>query len=231
MRIENARAMLYNLAVTSAPPAFELSLSERAQLDALRRGEEGAFNALVAQYHGAMVRIAQMFVDDRSVAEEVAQEAWLGVLRGLKRFEGRSSLKTWLFTIVSNLAKTRGKREKRTVPFSFFENYDQDLDEPAMPAERFLPADDQDAGHWATKPAPWNVDPVRQSLNAEMMAYLEAAVDVLPKQQRTVITLRDIQGWSADEVCNALGIAETNQRVLLHRARSKVRRALEEYQT
>lgn len=215
--------------MTTAPTSFELSPSESAQLDALRRGDENAFNQLVAQYHSAMVRIAQIFVDDRAVAEEVAQEAWLGVLRGLNRFEGRSSLKTWLFTIVSNLAKTRGKREKRTAPFSFFENYDQDVDEPAVPQDRFLPASDEDAGHWAMKPAPWNADPVRQALNSEMMTYLEAAVDALPEQQRVVITLRDIQGWTADEVCNTLGIAETNQRVLLHRARSKVRRALEEY--
>ena len=199
------------------------------QLTALRRGDETAFRQLVAEYHSSLVRIAQMYVDDRVVAEEVAQEAWLGALRGLNRFEGRSSIKTWLFTIVSNLAKTRGKREKKSVPFSFFENYEQDTDESAVPPERFRGADDAYPGHWATKPAPWHTDPVTQALNSEMTSYLNAAVELLPEQQRAVITLHDIQGWSAQEVCNALGIAETNQRVLLHRARSKVRRVLEEY--
>lgn len=206
-----------------------MSATERAQLDALRRGDERAFRELVQQYQNPMVRLAQMFVDDRDTAEQVTQEAWLGFLRGLNRFQGRSSLKTWLFTIVSNLAKTRGKREKRSVPFSFFENYDQDTDEPAVPAHRFYPADSPLAEHWINKPAPWHFDPERVALDSELMKYLTASVAMLPEQQRLVITLRDIEGWSSDEVCNALGIAETNQRVLLHRARSKVRRVLEEY--
>lgn len=211
-----------------------LSQAEREQLDALRRGDENAFRALVAQYHASLVRIAQMYVDDRDTAEQVAQDAWLALLRGLTRFEGRSSLKTWLFTIVSNLAKTRGKRDKRTVPFSSFatqniENYERDTDDPAVPAERFYSAGDPRAGHWVTPPAAWQSDPVSHALNTELRAYLDGAVQMLPEQQRTVLTLRDIQGWSAQEVCNALGIAETNQRVLLHRARSKVRRALESY--
>lgn len=208
---------------------YQLSSSDSAQLVALRQGDEGAFEQLVARYHGSMVRIAQVYVGDRGVAEEVAQEAWLGLLKGLERFEGRSSIKTWLFTIVSNLAKTRGTREKRSVAFSFFERYELDTDDAAVPEERFLPPVDPYAGHWSELPAPWEGDPIRQALNTELGAYLEAAVEMLPEQQRTVLTLRDIQGWSAEEVCNALGIAETNQRVLLHRARSKVRRALEEY--
>lgn len=209
--------------------ASKLSPSDGVLLEALRRKDEQAFRDLVAQYHGMMVRIAQMYVDDRDIAEQVAQEAWLGVLRGLERFEGRSSLKTWLFTIVSNLAKTRGKREKRTIPFSFFENYDRDTDEPAVPAARFHSPDAPYPFHWATKPAPWNSDPVANALNSELNTFLEAAIEKLPEQQRVVITLRDIQGWTAEEVCNGLGIAETNQRVVLHRARSKVRRALEDY--
>lgn len=205
------------------------SQTERMQLDALRRGDENAFRDLVAQYHASLVRIAQMYVDDREIAEQVAQEAWLGFLRGLERFEGRSSLKTWLFTIVSNLAKTRGKREKRSVPFSAFENYDRDTDDPVVPAARFYSVGDALAGHWVTPPAAWQGDPVTMALSGELRAYLDAAVQMLPEQQRAVLTLRDIEGWTADEVCNALGIAETNQRVLLHRARSKVRRALEAY--
>jgi len=208
---------------------FQLSLSDSAQLQALRRGDERAFEQLVQEHHGSIVRIAQLFVDDRVIAEEVAQEAWVGLLKGLNRFEGRSSIKTWLFTIVSNLAKTRGKREKRIVPFSFFDRYVQDTDDPAVPPERFLPAGDPFAGHWAEFPASWEGDPVRFALNTEMGRYLEAAVGMLPEQQQMVLALRDIEGWSAVEVCNALEIAETNQRVMLHRARSKVRRALEEY--
>lgn len=227
--VENNFCLFYNLGVTAAPTTYGLSPAESAQLDALRRGDERAFRDLVAQYHGEMVRIAQMYVDDRIVAEEVAQEAWLGILRGLERFEGRSSLKTWIFSIVSNLAKTRGKREKRTVPFSFFENYERDTDNPAVPEDRFRSADREYAGHWATKPSPWQTDPIDLALNTELGQFLEAAVAMLPEQQRAVVTLRDIQGWTAEEVCNALGIAETNQRVLLHRARSKVRRALDEY--
>lgn len=215
--------------MTVAPASLESLSAESALLSALRRGEAQAFNQLVAQYHNSLVRIAQMFVDDPVIAEEVAQEAWVGVLRGLARFEERSSLKTWLFTIVSNLAKTRGKREKRSLPFSAFDNYDQDIDEPVVPQERFRGADDPYPGHWAIKPAPWHTDPVSQALSREMHSHLDAAVAHLPEQQRTVITLRDIEGWTPEEVCNALGIAETNQRVLLHRARSKVRRALEEY--
>lgn len=215
--------------MTAGSASFEPSPDETALVAALRRGDESAFRQLVAQYHTSLIRIAQMFVDDRAIAEQVAQETWLGVLRGLPRFEGRSSLKTWLFTIVSNLAKTRGKREKRSLPFSTFEKYDRDTDEPAVPAERFRGSDDPYAGHWATHPAHWDGDPVSYALNQEILAYLESAVSHLPEQQRAVITLRDIEGWSAEHVCNALGITETNQRVLLHRARSKVRRALEEY--
>ncbi len=219
----------YNLGVSAPPYASAFSAIEQSQLDALRYGDEQAFRDLVAQYHSSLVRIAQMYVDDRATAEEVAQEAWVGVLHGLDRFQGRSSLKTWLFTIVSNLAKTRGKREKRSVPFSFFANYDRDTDDPAVPQDRFIPAGEALAGHWATLPLAWEFDPVHQALNKELGNYLEIAVAMLPEQQRTVLTLRDIEGWTAQEVCNALGIAETNQRVLLHRARSKVRRALEEY--
>lgn len=211
-----------------------LSQAEQQQVDALRRGDENVFRALVAQYHASLVRIALMYVDDRDTAEQVAQDTWLALLRGLARFEGRSSLKTWLFSIVSNLAKTHGKRDKRTVPFSFFaprniENYERDTDDPAVPAERFYSAGEPLAGHWVTPPAAWQTDPVLNVLNTELRAYLDAAVQMLPEQQRAVLTLRDVQGWGAQEVCNALGIAETNQRVLLHRARSKVRRALEDY--
>jgi RNA polymerase sigma-70 factor (ECF subfamily) len=159
-----------------------------------------------------------MYVSSRAVAEEVVQEAWLGVLKGIGRFEGRSSLKTWLFRIVANTAKTRGVREARSIPFSSLGGDDE---EPIDP-DRFLGPDERFPGHWA-------VPPEGHVLAAEAMRVIEQAIERLPPAQRTVITLRDIQGLSSEEVRNALELSETNQRVLLHRARSKVRSALEEY--
>jgi RNA polymerase sigma-70 factor (ECF subfamily) len=196
------------------------------ELAALRAGDEAAFMALVRLHHAPMVRVAQIYVSRRDVAEEVVQEAWVGALRGLDRFEGRSSLKTWLFRIVTNLAKTRAMREGRTIPFSALRT-PESVPEPAVEPERFRPPDDPRwPGHWAGKPAEW---PEQRLLEAESLARINEAIEGLPDNQRAVITLRDVEGWSADEVCNALELSETNQRVLLHRARSKVRRALENY--
>jgi RNA polymerase sigma-70 factor (ECF subfamily) len=203
-----------------------MSVVEPRELDALRSGDEEAFLALVHRHHMAMVRVAQIYVSRRDVAEEVVQEAWLGVLRGLDRFEGRSSLKTWLFRIVTNLAKTRAVREGRTIPFSALRNPDS-VPEPAVEPERFRrPDDPRWPGHWASKPTEW---PEQRLLRGETRERIEQAIEALPDNQRAVITLRDVEGWSADEVCNALQLSETNQRVLLHRARSKVRAALERY--
>lgn len=194
------------------------------ELSALRAGDEAAFMALVQRHHTAMVRVAQIYVGNRSIAEEVAQEAWLGALNGLNRFEGRSSLKTWLFRIVTNLAKTRAVREGRTIPFSAL-RAPENVPEPALEPARFRSPDDPSLpGHWATKPHEW---PEQRLLADETMRVVEAAIDALPASQRAVIVLRDVEGWDADEVCNALDLTETNQRVLLHRARSKVRTALE----
>lgn len=182
--------------------------------------------ALVRRHHAAMVRVAQIYVSRREVAEEVVQEAWVGALRGLDRFEGRSSLKTWLFRIVTNLAKTRAAREGRTIPFSALRTPGS-VPEPAVEPERFRPPDDARwPGHWAARPAEW---PEQRLLETESLARIKEAIEELPDNQRAVITLRDVEGWSSDEVCNALELSETNQRVLLHRARSKVRRALERY--
>jgi RNA polymerase sigma-70 factor, ECF subfamily len=173
-----------------------------------------------------MVRVAQIYVGSRAIAEEVAQEAWVGVLNGLERFEGRSSLKTWVFRIVTNLAKTRAVREGRTIPFSSLRT-PENVPEPAVEPTRFRPHDDPRwPGHWASKPGEW---PEERLLAAETIAVADAAIDALPSSQRAVITLRDVEGWSSDEVRNALELTETNQRVLLHRARSKVRKALEEH--
>lgn len=203
---------------------------ERSLVQALRGGDESAFMALVEQYHGSLVRLAMMYVRERVVAEEVAQETWLGVLQGLDRFEGRSSLKTWIFHILTNRAKTRGQREGRTIPFSAAWNPDDDPEEPAVDPERFLPPDHPRwPGHWASFPSRWDAIPEEHLLSQETRAVLQSAIDRLPPTQREVINLRDVEGWTCDEVCNVLGITETNQRVLLHRARSKVRRALEHY--
>lgn len=199
-------------------------------LAALRAGDETAFAELVKKYQSAMVRLAMVYTGDRRVAEEVTQEAWLGVLRSLERFEGRSSLKTWIFTILTNRAKTRSQREGRSITFSDL----ADDDEPTVSPERFNPSDaPQWANHWSNEgePASWDAIPEERLLAKETRAYIQQAIDRLPTNQREVITLRDIEGWTSGEVCNVLGLSETNQRVLLHRARSKVRRALEQYWT
>jgi RNA polymerase sigma-70 factor (ECF subfamily) len=199
-------------------------------LESLRRGDEDAFISLVDTYHASLVRLARVYVSDAAVAEEVAQETWIAVLRGLDRFEGRSSFKTWLFRILTNRAKTRGQREGRIIPFSVAWHAEDEPFEPAVDPERFLPADHpQWPGHWATAPREWGDDPEAQLLTGETTACIREAVELLPPSQREVITLRDIEGLSSEEVCGLLGISEGNQRVLLHRARSKVRRALEQY--
>jgi RNA polymerase sigma-70 factor (ECF subfamily) len=195
----------------------------------LRSGDEDAFMMLVERYQPSMLRIARMYVSSRAVAEEVVQDAWLGVLRGLDGFEGRSSLRTWIFRILVNTAKSRGQRESRSVPFSSVWTPDAE-DEPAVAADRFLPPDHQQSpGHWASEPASWETVPEARLLSKEALATVAEAIDRLPPNQREVIRLRDVLGWTSEEVRNALELSETNQRVLLHRARAKVRRALEGY--
>jgi RNA polymerase sigma-70 factor, ECF subfamily len=198
------------------------------ELAALRSGDERAFMELVERYHGSLLRVAQIWVSSRAVAEEVVQETWVGVLRGLDRFEGRSSLKTWIFRILANTAKTRAVREGRTIPLSSLENPGL-VPEPAVGPDRFRTWETSLPGHWADRPANWDEQPEKRLETLETRAELEAAIERLPGTQRAVLSLRDIEGWSSGEVCNALGLSETNQRVLLHRARSKVRQALEEY--
>jgi RNA polymerase sigma-70 factor (ECF subfamily) len=206
----------------------QVEIGEANLVAALREGDEAAFAALVDRYHASMVRLAQMYVSSRAVAEEVAQEAWLGVLNGLDRFEGRSSLRTWIFRIVTNIAKTRGQREARSIPFSAVEDPTAE-GEPAVEPERFRPSSDRWAGHWTSYPTRWETLPEGRLLSGEALERLRLAIEALPPAQREVMTLRDVEGWSSEEVCNTLSLTETNQRVLLHRARSKVRRALEEY--
>jgi RNA polymerase sigma-70 factor (ECF subfamily) len=198
-------------------------------VELLRAGDETTFMMLVDRYQPTMLRIARMYVSTHAVAEEVVQEAWLGVLRGLDGFEGRSSLRTWILRILVNTAKTRGQREARSVPFSSVWTPDPDA-EPAVELERFL-ADDHARwpGHWAGEPASWESLPESRLLGNETLSKVAEAIEALPPNQREVIRLRDVLGWSSEEVRNALELSETNQRVLLHRARSRVRRALEGY--
>jgi RNA polymerase sigma-70 factor, ECF subfamily len=198
--------------------------------DALRRGDEQAFTVLVERYHAALIRLAMTYVKNRAVAEEVAQETWLAVLRGLDRFESRSLLKTWIFRILTNKAKTRAHRESRTRPFSSFEPVDVGDGGPSVEPERFLDAAHPVwPGHWSAPPRSWNDVPETRLVSKETRAVIDAAIETLPRAQAEVITLRDVAGWSSEEVCEALGISDANQRVLLHRARSKVRAALERY--
>jgi RNA polymerase sigma-70 factor (ECF subfamily) len=203
-----------------------LAPDEARLVEGLRAGDEAAFLELMRLYGAGMLRVAQMFVSSRAVAEEVVQEAWLGVLNGIGRFEGRSSLKTWLFRIVANTAKTRGVREARSIPFSAIGGNGEG-DEPAVDPERFLGDGSRFPGHWAVPSQAWA--PESELLGKETLDVISRAIDGLPAAQRAVITMRDVHGLGSEEVRNALGLTETNQRVLLHRARSKVRSALEEY--
>ena len=194
-------------------------------LPALRAGHEEAFVAFVTRYHASLKRVARAYVSTDAVAEEVVQETWLAVIEGLDRFEHRSTLKTWLFHILANKAKTRGVRERRIVPFASLAGAD---DEPAVPPDRFQRDGDAWPGHWAAPPRPWE-DPERRLASLEARAYLRAAIAALPATQQAVLTLRDVEGLDAEEVCGLLNVSAGNQRVLLHRARAKVRTQLERY--
>jgi RNA polymerase sigma-70 factor (ECF subfamily) len=205
------------------------SADEARLVAALRRGDERAFAELLDTYHASLVRIATYYVRDAAVAEEVAQDTWLGVLHGIQTFEGRSTLKTWIFRILRNRAATRGERERRTVPFTALDTSEPG-GEPSVEPDRFLDSTHPVwPGHWASPPAAWDGIPERQLVSSETLAQIQAAIDALPPLQAQVISLRDVDGWSSEEVCELLGLSEVNQRVLLHRARSKVRGALEAY--
>ena len=205
------------------------SSDDLEQLEALRNGDERAFASLVDRYYGSLLRLAMAYVPSRAVAEEVVQETWVGVLEGLSRFEGRSSLKTWIFRILTNRAKTRGQRERRYEPMGLGGDSGDNPDGPAVDPDRFFKSG-YFVDHWVSQPNAWEDEtPERLLLSKETRAQIEKAIEALPPTQRQVITLRDIEEVSSQEVCNILDITETNQRVLLHRARSKVRRTLEPY--
>ena len=196
-------------------------------LGRLRAGDERAFQLLVERYHGTMIAVARSYVSTGAVAEEVVQEAWLGVLNGLDRFEGRSSLKTWIFRILVNTARTRSAREARSVPFSSLAP--ADADEPTVDPERFRPPGTAFAGHWFQYPGDWRALPDDTLLGRETLDVVTRAIETLPDSQRAVISMRDVAGFSAEEVREALGLSDSNQRVLLHRARARVRAALERH--
>ncbi len=215
------------MAPAQAHPRSALSASEEAELVArLRGGDERAFEALVERHYATMLAVARGYVRTRAVAEEVVQEAWLGVLNGIDRFEGRSSLKTWIMRIVVNIAITRGERETRTIPFSAFA---PEGDEPAVDPDRFRDESDGFPGHWRAYPGNWALLPEDTLLGRETLDVVKRAIEELPAAQRVVITMRDVGGCSAEEVCGTLDVSEGNQRVLLHRARSHVRTALERH--
>ena len=207
--------------------SFTVVTDELQLISALRAGEESAFMALVDAYHAKMVRLARSIVGDAMIAEEVTQEAWLGVVRGVHRFEGRSSLQTWLFTILTNCARTRAQREQRALAFSDVFGADED-GEPVVNPGRFL-QEGRWRGHWRDCPLSWSELPEDRILAQETLELLRSAIDALPPNQRSVILLRDVDGLESADVCNILQISESNQRVLLHRARAKVQHALTRY--
>ncbi len=208
------------MTAVAGPPRDDRDLVAR-----LREGDEAAFTALVERHHGALRRLARTFVSSDAAADEVVQDTWVAVLDGLAAFEERSSLKTWIFRILINRAKTKGVREARTVPMSAMGSDDEDAAEPAVDSSRF-----NDRGMWSAPPLRWDAEtPAKLLLRKELVGDLERAIDQLPERQRRVVVMRDALGWSSEEVCNVLELNETNQRVLLHRARSRLRALLEDY--
>lgn len=211
--------------VVGASGRLAADIDEAPLVAALRAGDESAFRDLVQRYHTALVRLARARVASHAVAEEVAQDTWLAVIRGLAGFEGRSSLKTWIFRILVNQARKRGAGERRTIPMSSLGTSDEDA--PVVDPERFEPEGQRWAGHWCAPPVPWTDLPAERLIGKETVAVVVSAIDELPDRQREVVTLRDVAGWTAAEVCDLLAISEGNQRVLLHRGRSRVRARLE----
>jgi RNA polymerase sigma-70 factor (ECF subfamily) len=199
-------------------------LDDSELVDRLRRGDEHAFATLLDQYYDSMLHVARGYVSSREAAEDVVQETFLGVIQGIASFEGRSSLRTWMFRILVNRAQTRGAREKRAVPFS---SMAVGPDEPAVDPDRFA-KDGRWAGFWTTPLSAEHL-PEADVLTDELGDRLRAALDGLPAAQRAVLEMRDVLGFGSDEVCSLLNISDANQRVLLHRARSKARTMLESY--
>jgi len=233
----NADVITYTESINYSPSAGRksqavkssgLTKAEDQLIARLRRRDEGAFDELVSQHHGMLIRMAMGYVADREVAEEVVQDTWLAVIESLNRFEGRSSLRTWICGILIHKAKDRGVREKRHTTFSALESYDDDNDEAVDPF-RFQQSGEW-AGHWAFPPQPWD-DQTPEKLLASKQAVdcMQRAIEALPATLREVLILRDVEGVEAKEVCEMLKITETNLYVRLHRARERVRVAVETY--
>lgn len=197
--------------------------SDEELLTRVRSGDESAFAALVTRHQGWLVRLARTRVPSQAVAEEVAQETWLALLTGLDRFEGRSSLRTWLARVAINQAITRGTRERRSVPFSALEGAGEESSGPTVDADRFGPD-----GGWTTPPGPLRL-PADRAEDGELREHLRAALAELPERQRLVVALRDVEGWTGEEVAQALDLSPENQRVLLHRGRARLQAALAPY--
>jgi len=210
------------------PRTIATTADETRLLNALRDGDESAFADLVERYHGPLKRLARTFGATDAVAEEIVQETWLGALQGLDGFEQRSSIKSWLFTILQNQARRRAAREKRSVPFSSLAGDDEDDDSPVVDPGRFQGDDRCWPDHWAAPPRPWS-EPHLRLAAIEAREQLRRALAGLPPKQQLVVALRDVEGLASDEVCEVLEISEANQRVLLHRGRAAIRTLLEEY--
>jgi RNA polymerase sigma-70 factor (ECF subfamily) len=209
----------------------DVSLEESALLDALRRGDEDAFARLVGEHHASLRRVARLYVANAAIVDEVVQDTWLGVIRGIWAFEGRSSLKTWIFRILVNRARTRAVRESRDTRFIGTLSTETSAASGSSVSPEHLASfvDSPDLGHGVQPSPDPDSSPERSLLTKELRQKLGAVIEMLPANLRIVLWLRDVEGWSSEEVCNALVIQETNQRVLLHRARSRVRAALEPY--
>jgi RNA polymerase sigma-70 factor (ECF subfamily) len=212
--------------VTGSTLRGRVAAQEADLIKRLRAGDERAFEEAVESFYPAMIAVARGYVRSRAVADEVVQDAWLGVMRGLEGFEGRSSLKVWVLQIVANIARSQAVREARSVPFSSFKLED---DEPLVDPARFHPAGDRFPGHWRWYPTDWRTLPEAKLLATETLELVQRAIEELSEAQRVVITMRDVAGCTAAEVCETLDITEGNQRVLLHRARVKVRAKLERH--
>jgi RNA polymerase sigma-70 factor, ECF subfamily len=210
-----------------AVPMMTVIDPEAELVSALKRRDERAFVTLVNRYQSHLVRLALVYCRTLDLAEEVVQDTWLGVIQGIDRFEGRASFRTWLFQILVNRARTRAVKEGRTLSFSSLAEEAQAPGEPAVPGDRFRPLDDPWPNNWALPPHSWGESSDARLLASETMDLVQRAIAQLPPAQQQVITLRDVEGWSPEDVCNVLEVSETNQRVLLHRARSRVRAALE----
>jgi RNA polymerase sigma-70 factor (ECF subfamily) len=219
----------------SSPPLAEgpdLASGERSEADllsGLRCGEEAAFADIVVSWSPMLLRVARTYVSTDASAQEIVQETWLAVVRGLDRFEGRSSLKTWVFRILTNLGKTRGVGETRTVPWSSLFPVGSSVS--TVDPGRFQGPEDEWPHHWTPvgTPQPWEPTPEEATVASETRREIARALVELPERQRAVVALRDVHGMSPDEVCLTLTISAVNQRVLLHRGRARLREVLEDY--